>query len=32
MHDKINSYLIQGSDDSADYEIAKNELINLAKL
>ena len=32
MHDKINSYLIQKSDDSADYEIAKNELINLAKL
>lgn len=32
MHDKINSYLIQKSDDSADYEIAKNELINLSKL
>ena len=32
MHDKINAYLIQGSDDSADYEIAKNELINLSKM
>ena len=32
MHDKINSYLIQKSDELADYEIAKNELINLSKL
>ncbi|MBQ4646987.1 MAG: FliI/YscN family ATPase [Candidatus Gastranaerophilales bacterium] len=32
MYDKINAYLIQGSDDSADYEIAKNELINLSKM
>ena len=32
MHDKINSYLIQKSDELADYEIAKNELINLSKM
>ena len=32
MHDRINSYLIQGSDELADYEIAKNELINLSKM
>ena len=32
MNDKINAYLIQGSEDSADYEIAKNELINLSKM
>lgn len=32
MHDKINSYLIQKSNELADYEIAKNELINLSKM
>lgn len=32
LNDKINAYLIQGSEDKADYEIAKNELINLSKL
>ena len=32
MHDRINSYLIQKSDELADYEIAKNELINLSKM
>ena len=32
MHDKINSYLIQSIDECADYEIAKNELINLSKM
>ncbi len=32
LNDKINAYLIQGNDDKADYEIAKNELINLSKL
>ncbi|MBR3605201.1 MAG: flagellar protein export ATPase FliI [Candidatus Gastranaerophilales bacterium] len=32
LNDKINAYLIQGSEDSADYEIAKNELINLSKM
>lgn len=32
MYDKINAYLTQSSEDSADYEIAKNELINLSKM
>ena len=32
MYDKINSYLIQSIDECADYEIAKNELINLSKM
>ncbi|MBR5304607.1 MAG: FliI/YscN family ATPase [Candidatus Gastranaerophilales bacterium] len=32
MNDKINNYLIQKSDELADYEIAKNELINLSKM
>lgn len=32
MYDKINNYLIQKSDELADYEIAKNELINLSKM
>ena len=32
LNEKINAYLIQGADDKADYEIAKNELINLSKL
>lgn len=32
LNDKINAYLIQGSDEIADYEIAKNELINLSKM
>ena len=32
LYDKINAYLRQSSDDGADYEIAKNELINLAKM
>lgn len=32
LNDKINAYLRQSSEDSADYEIAKNELINLSKM
>ena len=32
MYDRINGYLIQGSEELADYEIAKNELINLSKM
>lgn len=32
MYDRINAYLIQNSDELADYEIAKNELINLSKM
>lgn len=31
MHDKIDAYLIQGMEDASDFEITKNELINLAK-
>ncbi len=30
--DKINSFLIQDIDDKTDFEITKNELINLAKM
>lgn len=32
LNDRINAYLRQSSEDSADYEIAKNELINLSKM
>jgi flagellum-specific ATP synthase len=32
LNDRINAYLKQSSEDSADYEIAKNELINLSKI
>ena len=32
LHDKINSYLIQSANDKTDFEITKNELINLSKL
>ena len=32
MQDKINAYLKQSANDTADYEIAKNELINLSKM
>ena len=32
MYDKINNYLIQKSEELSDYEIAKNELINLSKM
>ena len=32
LNEKINAYLTQGANDKADYEIAKNELINLSKL
>ena len=31
MHDKIEAYLIQSTDEKTDFEITKNELINLAK-
>lgn len=31
MHDRIESYLIQSTDEKTDFEITKNELINLAK-
>lgn len=30
MHDKIESYLIQDIDDRTDFDVTKNELINLA--
>lgn len=30
MHEAINSYLQQGMDDKTDFEITKNELINLS--
>ena len=32
MIDKINNYLMQDIDDKTDFEITKNELINLAKM
>lgn len=32
LHDKINAYLQQSSDDKSDFEVTKNELINLAKM
>ncbi len=32
MHDKIEAYLIQAMDDASDFEVTKNELINLAKM
>ena len=32
LHDRINSYLQQSIDDKTDYEVTKNELINLAKM
>lgn len=32
LYDKINDYLIQKSDDTADYEIARNQLINLSNM
>ena len=32
MIDKINAYLRQDVDDKTDYEVTKNELINLAKM
>ena len=32
LTDKINNYLIQSTDDKADYEITQNELINLSKM
>ena len=32
MNDKINAYLIQGSEDIVDYQSAKNDLINLANM
>ena len=32
MIDKINAYLIQATDEASDFEITKNELINLAKM
>lgn len=31
MHDKIEDYLIQSTEEKSDFEITKNELINLAK-
>lgn len=30
MHDKINAFLAQDTDDKTDFEVTKNELINLA--
>ena len=32
LHEKIESYLIQSADDKTDFEITKNELVNLAKM
>lgn len=32
LNDKIRAYLVQSGDDFADYELAKNELINLSKM
>ncbi|MBQ8848211.1 MAG: flagellar protein export ATPase FliI [Candidatus Gastranaerophilales bacterium] len=32
LHDKINAYLQQKTTDTTDFEITKNELINLAKM
>lgn len=32
MNDKINNYLVQSADDKPDFEVTKNELINLAKM
>ena len=31
MHDKIDAYLIQSTNEKTDFEVSKNELINLAK-
>ncbi len=32
MNDKINNYLIQSTEDRADFDVTKNELINFAKI
>ena len=32
LYDKINAYLQQKTTDTTDFEITKNELINLAKM
>ncbi len=32
MIDRINAYLIQATDEASDFEVTKNELINLAKM